>query len=67
MTQTMDVIPVAGKKGAFVWIGDSIRNEMRPHTRTVWLPATITDGGELEIRWRDFWDLSMLDHRHMVP
>lgn len=29
------------------------------YTRTVWLPVTIKNGGEMEIRWRDSWDLSV--------
>ena len=32
ITQTMDVVPVAGKRGAFIWIGDSIRNNVDPNT-----------------------------------
>ena len=59
ITQTMDVVPVAGKKGAFIWIGDSIRNNVDPNTRTVWLPLRIKSPGEMEIRWRDAWDLSV--------
>jgi beta-xylosidase len=59
MTQTMDVVPVVGKKGAFIWIGDSIRDDAQPYTRTVWLPVTIKNKGEMEIRWRDSWDLSV--------
>ena len=59
MTQTMDVVPVAGKQNAFIWIGDSIRNNSHPNTRTVWLPVTIKNKGEMEIRWRDSWDLSV--------
>ncbi|MGO8748228.1 MAG: family 43 glycosylhydrolase [Thermoguttaceae bacterium] len=59
MTQTMDVVPVAGKKGALVWIGDSIRNNALSYSRTVWLPVTIKNKGEMEIRWRDSWDLSL--------
>ncbi len=59
ITQTMDVVPVAGKKGAFIWIGDSIRNNLDPNTRTVWLPLRIKSPGEMEIRWRDAWDLSV--------
>jgi hypothetical protein len=59
ITQTMDTVPVAGKKGAFIWIGDSIRNNVDPNTRTVWLPVTIKRPGELELRWRDSWDLSV--------
>jgi hypothetical protein len=58
MPHTMDIVPVAGKKGAFVWIGDSIRNNALPYTRSVWLPVTIKDRGKMEIRWRDSWDLS---------
>jgi hypothetical protein len=59
MTQTMDVVPVAGKKGAFIWIGDSIRNTMHPCMRTVWLPVTLRNKGEMEIRWRDSWNLAV--------
>jgi hypothetical protein len=59
MTQTMDVVPVVGKNGTFIWIGDSIRNDAQPYTRTVWLPVTIKNKGEMEIRWRDSWDLSV--------
>jgi hypothetical protein len=58
LTQTMDVVPVAGKKGAFIWIGDSLRGNAEPNTRTVWLPLTIVKPGQIEIRWRDAWDLS---------
>jgi hypothetical protein len=54
----MDVVPVAGKKGAFIWIGDSLRGNAEPNTRTVWLPLTIVKPGQIEIRWRDAWDLS---------
>jgi len=56
-TQTMDVVPVAGKSGAFIWIGDSIRNTMSGCIRTVWLPVTIKAPGEMELRWRDSWAL----------
>jgi hypothetical protein len=61
MTQTMDVVPVAGKKGAFIWIGNSIRGTATPDIRTVWLPVTLKGKGEMEIRWRDAWDLSVFD------
>jgi hypothetical protein len=59
LTQTMDAVPVAGRNGAFIWIGDSIRNNSPSYARTVWLPVTIKASGELEIRWRDSWDLSV--------
>ncbi|MFZ4397624.1 MAG: family 43 glycosylhydrolase [Kiritimatiellia bacterium] len=69
MTQTTDVVPVAGKKGAFIWIGDSLRGAQpdlpggcNPHTAgSVWLPVTLKGKGEMEIRWRDNWDLSVFD------
>ena len=47
MTQTTDVVPVIGKKDAFIWIGDSIRNDTHSYSRTVWLPVTI------ERQWRN--------------
>lgn len=56
LTQTMDVVPIAEKKDAFLWIGDSIRNNAPPYARTVWLPVTIKAKGQLEIRWRDSWE-----------
>jgi Glycosyl hydrolases family 43/F5/8 type C domain len=59
MTQTTDVIPVIGKKDAFIWIGDSIRNDTHSYSRTVWLPVTLKGNGEMELRWRDCWDLSI--------
>jgi len=34
-----------------------------PATRTVWLPVTIKNKGEMEIRWRDSWDLSVFGNR----
>jgi hypothetical protein len=58
LTQTTDVVAVAGKPGAFIWIGDSLRNNALPTSRTVWLPVTIKGKGEMELRWRDSWDLS---------
>jgi hypothetical protein len=61
LTQATDVVPVAGKKGAFIFIGDSIRNNAPPYARTVWLPVTLKGQGEMEIRWRDHWDLSVFD------
>ncbi|HYG74315.1 MAG TPA: family 43 glycosylhydrolase [Planctomycetota bacterium] len=60
-TQTTDVIPVSGKRGAFIWIGDSIRDNMAPHARTVWLPVTLKENSEMEIRWLDSWDFSVFN------
>ena len=57
LTQTMDVVPVAGKPGTFIWIGDSLRNNANPYTRTVWLPITLKGKGEMELHWRDSWEL----------
>lgn len=60
-TQTTDVVSVVGKPGAFIWIGDSLRNNAIATTRTVWLPLVVTKPGELELRWRDAWDFSVFD------
>jgi hypothetical protein len=59
LTQTTDVVPVAGKKDSFIWIGDSIRNNAPPNTRTVWLPVTFEGKDKLQIRWLDSWDPSI--------
>jgi hypothetical protein len=67
LTQTTDVFPVAGKKGAFIWMGDSLRmdNKIRnPWLRTVILPITIKNKGEMEINWRDYWDLSFFGEKY---
>ena len=60
-TQTMDVLAVPRKAGAFIYIGDSLRNSMHPETGWVWLPVTLKGGGEIEVRWRGRWDLSAFD------
>ena len=31
------------------------------YARTVWLPVTLKGKGEMEIRWRDAWDMSVFD------
>jgi hypothetical protein len=62
LTQTMDVVAVGGRPGAFIWIGDSLRSDAHPYTRTVWLPVVLRDQGTMEVRWRDSWDLSVFAH-----
>lgn len=51
--------PDCGMADVFIWIGDSIRDNMPPYARTVWLPMVLTGKGAMEIRWRDSWDLSV--------
>lgn len=59
-SQTAYVLPVAGKPGAFVWIGDRWHPENLADSRYVLLPVAFTSEG-FQIPWLDAWDLSYFD------
>jgi beta-xylosidase len=57
-SQSTFVLPVHGKKDAFIFMGDRWRPENAIDGRYVWLPIKIEDGKPV-IRWYDAWDLSV--------
>lgn len=49
------VLPVAGKPGRFIFLGDRwIKNDLSD-SRYIWLPIGFTASGQPEIRWMDQW------------
>ncbi len=57
-SQSSDVLQVAGKRGAFIFLGDRWKPDDLVDSRYIWLPISI-QGDKLEIQWRDHWDLSV--------
>lgn len=58
-SQTAYVLPVEGKPGQFIWIGDRWRPQDLADSRYVWLPVQFADERFL-IPWSDRWDWSRL-------
>lgn len=52
------ILPVEGKRGAFIFMSDRWKPHYLADSRYIWLPIKI-DGDHLEIKWRDRWDLSV--------
>lgn len=59
-SQSTYVLPVAGKKDAFIFMADRWRSRDLPDSRYVWLPITFRDG-RIVIKWYGRWDLSIFD------
>lgn len=58
--QSTYVLPVAGKKDAFIFIADKWTPKDAIDGRYLWLPITFK-GKDIEINWLDSWDLSVFD------
>jgi len=56
-SQPTHILPVAGKTGAFIYMGDRWRPKNAIDGRYVWLPVEFRHGVPT-IAWRDAWDLS---------
>lgn len=57
-SQTNYVLPVAGKKNAFIWMGDRWHPQNQLDSRYVWLPIRFSTDHRLIIPWMDRWNLS---------
>ena len=55
-SQSTFVLPVPGKPGRFVYLGDRWNRENLADARYVWLPFRMKPDGTFEIPWRDHWD-----------
>lgn len=53
-SQIAYVLPLPGKRGGFIYIGDRWRPEHPSDGRYIWLPLTV-DGDRFHIDWRDSW------------
>lgn len=59
-SQSTHVLPVAGKPGAFIYMGDRWRPQNAIDGRHVWLPVEWNDGIP-QLRWHDEWNLDFFD------
>jgi hypothetical protein len=56
--QSTHVLPVAGKKDAFIFMADKWTPKDAIDGRYLWLPITFK-GDDIEINWLDSWDLGI--------
>jgi len=61
-SQSTFFIPVAGKKDAYIYMGDRWTPDNAIDGRYVWLPVEFEDGRFI-LHWRDEWDLSVFDKK----
>jgi hypothetical protein len=54
------VLPVHGKKDAFIFVADRWKPTNPIDARYVWLPVQF-EGNRLILRWKDEWDLNVFD------
>ena len=59
-TQSTCVLPVPGKPGVFIYMGDHWNPSMLADSRYVWLPFKVKRDGTFEVRWLDEWSPSKL-------
>jgi hypothetical protein len=60
-SQSTYILPVQGKKDAFIFMADRWNPENAIDGRYVWLPVIIKDN-RIEIKWYNEWDLNYFDH-----
>jgi acetyl esterase/lipase len=58
--QSTFILPVQGKSGAFIFMGDRWRPENAIDGRHLWLPLQF-ENGKIAVHWRDQWDLKWYD------
>ena len=59
-SQSTYILPVQGKKDAFIALFDLWRPKNAIDGRYIWLPIQFTDTG-FKVEWQDKWDLSFFD------
>lgn len=57
LSQSTFVMPVAGKKDAFIFLADRWNKTNLEDSRYVWLPMIMKDG-KPQIQWKDSWNFS---------
>ncbi|GHE30276.1 beta-glucanase [Sphingobacterium griseoflavum] len=58
--QSTYVLPVAGKKDAFIFMADRWKPNQLLDSRYIWLPVDLQDG-KVSVSWKDTWDLSVFN------
>ena len=57
-SQATFILPVAGQRGAFIYLADRWRPQNAIDGRYVWQPIEFREGKPF-LQWRDRWDLSV--------
>ena len=52
------ILPVAGRREAFIFLADRWRPQDAIDGRYIWLPVQFRHGGPM-VAWHDAWDLSI--------
>ena len=60
LSQSTYILPVQGKKDAFIFMADRWRPRNHIDGRYIWLPILFNDGLPI-LKWYDEWDLSIFD------
>jgi len=60
-SQSTCILPVPGKPGAFIYMGDRWNEKDLANSRYIWLPMTV-DGDKVEIHNRDHWDFTIFNN-----
>jgi beta-xylosidase len=60
-SQSTYILPVRGKKNAFVFMADRWNPENAIDGRYIWLPILFNKNGHPYLEWMDNWDLSVFD------
>jgi len=61
-SQSTYILPVTGKKDAFIFMGDRWRPDNPIDGRYVWLPVLFEEGMPV-LKWFNKWDLSIFDEK----
>jgi Beta-glucanase/Beta-glucan synthetase len=59
-SQSTYILPVEGKKDAFIFLADRWRPESLGDSRYIWLPV-LFEGGYPVLKWMDNWSLDIFD------
>lgn len=59
-SQSTYVLPVEGKPGAYIYMGDRWNKNNVGSSEYVWLPLSVRSGYPT-VKWHDSWDLSIFD------
>ena len=60
-SQSTYIIPVQGRKDAFIFMADRWKPDNPIEGTYVWLPLKVKDNKLVELEWKDKWDLSIFD------
>jgi hypothetical protein len=62
-SQSTYILPVQGKKGAFIFMADRWTPKTPMDSRYIWLPVRFQNGLPV-LEWQDPWDLSVFDKQN---